>query len=82
MVTKFNCCFPYIAVEDVQFHFNLFAEINVQPDVSFLPRPVEFEFVPDKIFAEQLTFMDMVRLIAVSFTHFNNNLHQEKPLIM
>ena len=54
--------FLLLPVEDVQFHFNLFDEINVQPEISFLPRPVEFEFVPDKIFAEQLTYMDMVRL--------------------
>ena len=52
----------FISVEDVEFHFNLLDEVNIMSDQSiFLPRPVEFEVVPDRIFAEQLTYMDVVR---------------------
>jgi ral guanine nucleotide dissociation stimulator-like 1 len=49
-----------ISVEDIEFHFSLLDEVNIMSDnlMSKLTRPVEFENIPERIFAEQLTFMD------------------------
>ena len=53
-------------MEDVEFHFDLLSEVNLMTDsLSTLPRPVEFESVPHRIFAEQLTYMDAVSTFAL-----------------
>lgn len=50
-------------VEDVQFNFSLLEEVKfmVNP-VSVLSRPLDFQSIPEDIFAEQLTYMDAVSL--------------------
>lgn len=52
---------PVISVEDIEFHFNtLLEEVSFTSPLeeSCLTRPVEFETIPEWVFAEQLTYMD------------------------